>query len=102
MIQAKQMLSTTTNTTGNSISDTRAGGAFQATIMGTGVVSCTVTIQCSLDATNWIDLATISLSGTNIDTDGFSSVGQWPNYRAITSAVTGTVTSITVNMSEET
>lgn len=95
------MLSTTTNTTGDSINDLRAGGAFQATITGTGVVSCTVTIQCSLDATNWIDLATISLSGTNIATDGFSSVGQWPSYRAITSAVTGTAASIMVNMSEE-
>lgn len=101
MIQAKQMLSTTTNTTGSTITDLNAGGAFQATISGTGAVACTVTIECSLDATNWISLATITLSGTNTDTDGFSSVGQWPNYRATTSGVTGTVTSIVVNMSEE-
>lgn len=101
MIQAKELLSTTTNTTGSPIMDSVAGGVFQATINGTGAVATTVTIQSSLDAVNWVTLGTITLSGTTTATDGFASIGQWLHYRAVTSATSGTVDSIKVNMSVE-
>ena len=102
MLTAKELINTAINATGDSFSDVSAGGAFQATILGTGAVACTVAIQCSLDATNWITLGSIPLSGTTTATDGFSAVGQWIYYRAVVSGVTGTITSIRVNMSEET
>lgn len=101
MLQSVKLLQTTTNATGDAIVDKRSGGAFQATVTGSGLVSCTVTIECSLDLQNWMTLGTIELSGTGTDTDGFSSLGQWVGYRAVTTLVTGTITDISVNMSSE-
>lgn len=100
MIQGTNILTTTTNTTGSTIIDRNPGGTFQAVITGTGSVATTVTIQCSLDATNWLTLGTITLSGTNTATDGFVSQGEWLAYRAVTSGTSGTVTAIQVLMSE--
>jgi hypothetical protein len=102
MIQARELLKATGNQTGTAISDLKSGGAFQATITGTGTVGTTVQIQCSLDAANWINLGSIVLSGTTTATDGFNSIGQWAWYRAVTTGSSGTITSIRVNMSEET
>lgn len=101
MIQATNLLVTAVDATGNALIDKQAGGAFQATIVGTGLVSCTVTIECSLDVQNWLTLGTIELSGTTTDTDGFSSIGQWVAYRAVVSLASGTISSISVNMSTE-
>ena len=100
MIQASLLLSTTTNTTGTAVLDKIPGGTFQATITGTGALTATVNVQASLDATNWITLGTITLSGTTTATDGFVNLGEWVAYRAVTSGVTGTVSSIAVLMSE--
>jgi hypothetical protein len=100
MIQASTLLSTTTNTTGAAVLDKIPGGTFQATITGTGTVGVTVTVQASLDATNWVTLGTITLSGTTTATDGFVSLGEWVAYRAITASATGTIASINVLMSE--
>lgn len=100
MIGTTTILSTTGNTTGATFTDRNPGGTFQATINGTGAVAATVTIQCSLDTTNWITLGTITLSGTTTATDGFVSMGQWFAYRAVSSATSGTISSIIVNMSE--
>lgn len=100
MIQTIEMLSTAVNATGAAIQDITPGGAFQATIIGTGAISCTVTIQASLDATNWLTLGTIALSGTTSATDGFSSIASWSSYRAVVTAATGIISSIRVNMSQ--
>lgn len=102
MIQTIQILSTATNTTGPTVSDITAGGAFQAVILGSGTVSTKVLIQVSLDSTNFITLGIITLSGSDTVTDGFTSVGYWPFYRAVTSEVIGTVNVINVSMSEVT
>lgn len=100
MIQASLLLSTTTNTTGAAVLDKVPGGTFQATVTGTGAVGVTVNIQGSLDASNWITLGTITLSGTTSATDGFVSLGEWVAYRAVTSGATGTISAINVLMSE--
>jgi hypothetical protein len=100
MIQGTNILTTTTNTTGPAVVDRNPGGTFQAVITGTGSVTTTVTIQCSLDGVNWLTLGTISLSGTTTATDGFVSAGEWLTYRAVTSGTSGTVSSIQVLMSE--
>lgn len=102
MLQGTNILSTTTNVTGATIVDRNSGGTFQAVITGTGALYTVVTIQCSLDGANWITLGTITLSGTNTATDGFVSQGEWVYYRAVVSGTTGTVTNISVLMSENT
>jgi hypothetical protein len=102
MIQGTNILTTTGNATGSTFVDRNPGGAFQAVIVGTGAVATTVTIQCSLDASNWLTLGTITLSGTTAATDGFTSAGEWYAYRAVSSASSGTITSIQVIMSEVT
>lgn len=101
MIQAYLMLSTNTNTVGPSVADKVAGGSFQATVTGTGAVTATVLIECTVNGSNWLTLGTITLTGTTVATDGFSSQGQWCQYRATTSNVTGTGATVSVHMSEE-
>jgi len=100
MTQARTLLNTVGNTTGNVFADNYGSASFQATITSSNntTVSCTITIQCSLDTTNWIDVGTITLSGNPSATDGFYCIGQWVAYRAKTSAVTGSVADITVNI----
>ncbi len=100
MLSTQVILSTTTNATGDVFKDFTAPGAtFQGVITGTGVVSCTVSIEGSLDNTNFINLGDLTLSGTTTATDGFVNQGEWLFYRATTTLVTGTVSNITVMMS---
>lgn len=101
MIQGINIFSSTTNGTGASFSDLNVGGAFQAVITGTGAVACTVNIQASIDSANWINLGSITLSGTTTATDGFASLGGWVFYRATVTGATGTISNISVLMSVE-
>jgi hypothetical protein len=77
---------------------------YQATVVGTGAVSSTVTIEVSNNynpddsSGNWITLATISLSGATSDSDGASSVVPWKWTRANVTAVSGTGAAVTVVM----
>lgn len=63
---------------------------YQATVSGTGTVSATILIQVSLDGTNWITLATITLSGTTTATDGAASDAPWLYTRANLTVISGT------------
>ena len=79
----------------------RNGGGdrtFQGYVAGTGAVTATADIQVSNDGTNWLTLATITLSGTTSDTDGFSSAANWAYYRADCTAISGTDAALTVLM----
>lgn len=73
---------------------------FQATVNGTGAVGVTVTIQVSNDATNAVatSLGTITLSGTTVASDGFAATASWKYVRAVLSAPSGTISSISVLM----
>lgn len=73
---------------------------FQATVNGTGAVAATVTIQGSNDGVNAIAtaLGTISLSGTTVSSDGFATTASWKYVRAVVSAPSGTISSISVLM----
>ena len=86
-----------TTVTGNPFSNP-AGGAYQATVAGTGAVSATVVFEVSIDGANWLTLATVTLSGTTSATDGFIAVGGWPNVRARVSAISGTSAAVTALM----
>lgn len=65
-----------------------------------GAYSATVKIQVSNDNTNWIDMGTISLSGTGptADTDGLTSNTSWKYVRANVTAISGTGANVTVVM----
>jgi hypothetical protein len=69
--------------------------AFQATVSGAGSVGATVRIFGSNDGEVAVgtELGTITLSGTNSDSDGFVGNAAWAFTRAEVSAYTaGTVT----------
>lgn len=72
------------------------GGAYQATVTGTGTVGATVVIEVSIDGVGWLALSTLTLSGTTSATDGFIAAGGWPNVRARVSAISGTSAAVTV------
>ena len=92
------MLSAVTGTTTGKPFASPAGGAFQATVVGSGAVSATVVFEVSIDGANWLTLSTLSLSGTTTDTDGFVAVGGWPNIRARVTAISGTDAAVTALM----
>lgn len=71
---------------------------FQAIAKATGAVTSTVIIDVSNDGDNWIEGATITLSGTTVSTDGFNSAEPWAYYRARCTALTGTGATISVLM----
>lgn len=74
--------------------------AFQIGVTGTGSISTTVLIECSLDGTNWCStpLASVSLSGTTSATDGFTTQSPWKFIRANVTAISGTGATVTVLM----
>lgn len=76
---------------------------FQASVSGTGAVSATVVIEGSNDPTvlGWVEIGTITLSGTTTDTDGFAHQAAWGYYRANVDAISGTGAAVTVKSSEE-
>jgi hypothetical protein len=71
---------------------------FQATVVGTGALTATVTIKGSNDGVNFVTIGTITLSGTTSATDGFASSGMWAYHQAVSSGVTGTGAIVTVLM----
>ena len=78
-------------TTGNN--DQRT---FQAVCTGTGAVTATVTIQGSLDKTNWVTITTLSLSGTAPQTASYEHTSAWTYIRATSASVTGTGATVSV------
>lgn len=73
---------------------------FQAIIIGTGAVTATVVIDASNDGVNWVStvLGTITLSGTNSASDGFTTNAPWKYVRARVTALTGTGSTVQVYM----
>ena len=68
--------------TGVFLPPARQGKSFQSITTGT----CSVTIQVSNDNINWIDYLQMT------DNDGFNDSISYAFYRAVISAVSGTVT----------
>lgn len=84
--------------TGNSFIVDETSRAYQATVTGTGAVTATVVIEGSNNASNWLELGTITLSGTGSDTDGFGSIVPWLYVRSRLTAITGTGATVNVIM----
>lgn len=74
---------------------------FQATVVGTGAVAATVTIEVSNDATYAVSTVagTITLSGTTSSSDGFTTTSApWKYIRANVTAISGTGATVNVTM----
>lgn len=71
---------------------------FQAVVSGTGAVTATVTIEFSNDGINALATlgGTITLSGTTVVSDGFSTASSWKYWRANVTAITGTGATVQV------
>lgn len=93
----------------NGVTSTGAGDAvpvghggrlsFHASVAGTGAVSGTVKIQGSNDGSTWVDLSTLTLSGTDSDAAGSQeSAMAYLWVRANLTAVSGTGATVTVTM----
>jgi len=80
--------------------------SFQAiATASSGTVTGTVLIQVSNEddtfngvKSNWITIATISLTGTTTATDGFTTIAPWRYVRASVTAISGTSATIEVLM----
>ena len=75
--------------------------AIQATVSGTGAVSATIQFEVSNDGSAAIStlLGTITLSGTTLVSDGFTTDAPWKYLRAKVTAISGTGASINVTQS---
>jgi hypothetical protein len=71
---------------------------FHAILEGTGAVSATVLLEVSNDNLNWLTIYTFNLSGTDLDTDGFNSVGAWDYVRGNVSTILGTSATVNLHM----
>lgn len=66
-----------------------SAATFQVTVKGTGAVSATVVIEGSNDGEFFLELATVTISGTNSASDGFAATAPWDAVRARVTAVAG-------------
>lgn len=76
------------------------GRAFSAFVDGTGAVAATFIFECSNDSVHWNEtpLATITLSGTNVACDGFTTSAPWAFVRVRLTAISGTTSMAGANV----
>lgn len=83
---------------GTAVQTFNAQRAFYGSVAGTGSVTATILVQGSLDNSNWLTIATITLSGTTSASDGCVLEGPWAYVRGNVSAMTGTSAAATLIM----
>ena len=86
--------------TGSTLYKDSPYSTFQATITGTGAVTATIIIDVSNDGAYWVStpMGTITLSGTDSASDGFTSSAPWKYVRARVTAISGTGATVQVYM----
>lgn len=92
---------TTGNVTGAWMPRTYTRSTFQHVVTGTGVGGCVITIQASNDGVNPIGVpagqSSFSFNSSTVS-DGFDMDAPWMYARAVVSAASGSITSITATM----
>lgn len=90
----------TTTATGDGHYKDSPYSTFQATVVGTGSVGATVVFEVSNDNVYWCStaLATVTLSGTTSNSDGFTTAAPWKYVRARITAISGTGATVNVLM----
>lgn len=97
--QAIPLLTNATSTGASSAAEAPGPGAtVQATVTGTGAVTATVVIQVGNVSGSWLDLGTLSLSGTTSATQGLALDAHWVYIRANVTTLTGTGATLNVVM----
>jgi hypothetical protein len=87
---------TAATTTGDANRITMKDKTIQAVVTGTGALTATVLIHVSLDGSNWVLQATISLAGNDAVTDGYATSAPWLYTRATLTAISGTNATVNV------
>lgn len=88
-----EMLRATAPTTGDTFVFEQSARSFHATVRGAGAVAAVIKLQVSNEESatdGFIDLATITLSGTGTASDGFTSTAPWRFVRAQLVSISGT------------
>jgi hypothetical protein len=82
----------TTNVTGAWYFKDAPNAGISASVVGSGAVAATVTIQVSNDGVNpcATSAGVITLSGTGSNADGFATNSAWKYIRAVVSGISGT------------
>jgi len=82
----------TTTVTGDWMFKDAPQVSFQAVVSGTGTVGATVVFDVSNDGVNACStvLGTITLTGTTVNADGFTTSAPWKYVRARVTAISGT------------
>jgi hypothetical protein len=70
----------------------------QATLTGTGAISCTVDVEVSDDNVVFLQLARIALSGSTSVSEGFTSWAPWRFCRGNVIAISGTSASLNLKL----
>lgn len=97
--QALPLITNATTTGASSGANAPGPGAtVQATVTGTGALTATVVIQVGNIVNSWLDLGTLSLSGTGSATQGLALDAHWVYIRANVTTLTGTGATINVVM----
>ena len=80
--------------------NTQVKKSVQASVSGVGAVSATIIIEASNlnDATSWLPLAIITLTGTTAATDGFTFDAPWSFVRARETTLSGTGATVSATM----
>lgn len=74
------------------------GATIHATVTGTGSVAATVVVQVGNIQNQWLDLGTLSLSGTTTATQGLALDAHWVYIRVNITVLTGTGATVDVVM----
>lgn len=74
------------------------GATVHAKVAGDGAVTATVIVQVSNYDGPWLDLGTLTLSGTNLASAGLALDAHWAYIRARLTAITGTGATVDVIM----
>lgn len=88
----------TTTTTGNPVAPDETKRSYQATVVGEGSVSATVIFEGTNEGIGYVPLATITLSGTALASDGFVGESPWTCVRARLTAISGTNAAVTATV----
>lgn len=91
----------TTNITGDWKFKDAPAVSVQAILTGTGTLGAVITIQVSNDGVNAVatPAGTITLSGTGVQSDGFTTSGApWKYIRAVITGITGTAATVFVKI----
>ena len=95
-MQATLLFGATSTGPGKAISGLPAKKTVHANVEGTGLVSATVVIEGKNGGERFLPIATVMLSGTDFDIQGFVQDAAWVTLRANVTALSGTGATVAV------